>query len=218
MKKIFTSIILLALVTGCGKDKGQNEYGTDEVGKAVTLEYAVVLAVKAVAITGDPSNPKTASVPLAGGMGGSYIGSEIGNLWGTGQGAVEQAAAEKKGYEYIIVTENNSTKTVVQYLNPYDVVFEQGDLVLLQNAGNFHRLISTANLPGKIKNPHRKKIEELTAEKQEALPQEKSTEKPAEKPPEKPVEKVSEKLPEKPAETPADKPAEKPPVPSEKTS
>jgi outer membrane lipoprotein SlyB len=165
MKYIVTAITVLLLLSGCSKNQSQNEYSFEEVGKAVMLEYAEVLAVKPVAITGHAAGNAAANSPFAGHIAeGSYISSEIGTIWGTGQGAVEQAAAEKKGYEYIIVTENNTTKTVVQYLNPDDIVFKPGDLVLLQSTGSFNRLLTTENIPAKIKNPHRRKIEEPQAE------------------------------------------------------
>ncbi len=165
MRQLLKSLLLLLLVSACSRTQSQSQYNFDEVGQPITIEYAEVFNVRPVEITGHSSGAATAAPnPLAATGGATaYVGNEIGSIWGTGVGAAEQAAADKKGYEYTVVTESHATKTIVQYQNPDDVVFKPGDLVMLQNSGTFHRLLSTDSLPEKIKNPHRIKIEDEPA-------------------------------------------------------
>ena len=156
----------MLLVSACSKTQSQSQYASDEVGQPVTIEYAEVFNVRPVDITGrtssavSTSSPVGASVGGVGGAAGAYMGNEIGSIWGSSVGVAEQAAADKKGYEYTIVTEGHVTKTLVQYQNPEDVVFKPGDLVMLQSTGSFHRLLSTANLPPKITKPHLLRVED----------------------------------------------------------
>ncbi len=192
MKTLLRTVILLLLVSGCSKTQSQSQYAAEEVGQPVTIEYAEVFNVRPVEITGhasaaSTSSPVGASVGGVGGPAGAYMGNEIGSIWGSGMGAAEQAASDKKGYEYTVVTESHITKTLVQYQNPEDIVFKPGDLVMLQNTGSFHRLLSTANLPAKITKPHLVKIED------ESLP---PLPPPVIEPP-KPEEKKDEKKEEK---------------------
>lgn len=163
--KPFTLYLILALfVSACSKQQSQSEYGLNEVGQLITAEYGIVYNVRLIDITGSTTSASTASPVGAtvGGMtgpAGTYVGGEVGSLWGSGMGAAEEAATAKKGYEYTVVTESNVTKTLVQYQNPEDIVFKPGDLVLIQSTGSFHRILSTANLPSKITEAHRLKIE-----------------------------------------------------------
>jgi outer membrane lipoprotein SlyB len=167
MGKILKCAILLLVVSACSKTQSQSQYSIEEVGQPVTIDYAVVLEVRPVEITQRAVNAlnTNAGAPLTGagasaGAAGAYMDSQLGSVWGSGVGAAEQAAAtDKKGYEYTVVTESKITKTLVQYQNPQDVVFKPGDLVMLQNTGSFHRLLSTFSIPEKIRKVHLDTIE-----------------------------------------------------------
>lgn len=164
MKHFTLCLLLTLLVAACSKQQSQSEYGLNEVGQLITAEYGIVYNVRMIDITGSTTSASSASPVGAtvGGMtgpAGTYVGGEVGSLWGSGVGAAEEAATTKKGYEYTVVTEGNVTKTLVQYQNPEDIVFKPGDLVLIQSTGSFHRILSTANLPPKLTEAHRQKIE-----------------------------------------------------------
>lgn len=165
MKAIFTCMFLMLLTVACSKQQSQSEYGINEVGQYISAEYAIVFSVRPVDITGESAttaaagaSPIGASIGGMTGPAGTYVGGELGGLWGSGINAAEEVATEKKGYEYTLVTEGGATKTIVQYQNAKDIVFKPGDLVLVQSTGTFHRVLSTANLPENIKEPHRLKI------------------------------------------------------------
>lgn len=164
MKNIITTLVLILMVSACSKVQSQNQYSTDEVGQPINIDYAIILDVRPVQITGRAGGSSGGS-PLSGvgsaaGPAGAYVDTELGNIWGSSVGAAEVAASGKKGYEYTIFTESKATKVIVQYQDPTDIVFKPGDLVMLQNSGSFHRLLSTVDIPAKIKKAHLDKIED----------------------------------------------------------
>ena len=156
MRRIASGMILVALLSACSEQPSQSQYNYNEVGQAINIEYALVVASKPVGITGHAA---TGAPDKS--LSGSYIESGIGGLWATAGAAAQQAEADRRGYEYTVVTEARATKTVVQYQNPNDIVFRPSDIVMLQESGTFHRLLTSGNLPEKIIAPHRKKLEEL---------------------------------------------------------
>ena len=167
MKKLLGSMLVLTSLAGCVHNQGQNQYNYNEVGQSAIMEYAAVVKVKPVDITGRNTGGGALLGAAAGGGAGSYMGSGSGSAWTTVGGAVagaviggiaEQEAANQKGFEYTIVTEHKVTKTVVQYQNPKDIVFKPGDRVMLQTTGTFQRLLSTDDLPEQIKRPRGIKV------------------------------------------------------------
>lgn len=158
MKNIVSVVILAALVSACSETPSQHQYNFNEVGQAINIEYALVVGAKQVGITGNAASGPSLAKPN---IPGSYIGTEIDGIWETAGAAAKQAQADKKGYEYTVVTEGKATKTIVQYQNPEDIVFSPGEMVMLQETGTFHRLLTTASMPDKILAPHKKKLEEL---------------------------------------------------------
>ena len=162
---VFLSALLL--LGACAKNPGQNQYNYNEVGQSTIVEFAQVVAVKPVDITGRNTGAGARAGALVGGVGGYQAGNGNGQLAATIGGAVagaiaghmiEQAAADQKGYEYVVVTEHKETKTIVQYQNEKDVVFKQGDRVMVQTKGTYQRVLSTDNLPAEIKRPKGIKI------------------------------------------------------------
>jgi outer membrane lipoprotein SlyB len=161
MKNILLPLLLLALL-GCAKNVSQNNYNYNEVGQSIIVEFAQIVHVKEVDITGR----NTGTGAMIGASAGGATGYQFGN--GSGQAAtaiagvvigaiagsaIEQAAANQKGYEYVVVTEHKKTKTIVQYQNPEDVVFRVGDRVMIQTKGTYQRVLPTDNLPTEIKRP-----------------------------------------------------------------
>lgn len=187
MKNIVSVLTLASFVAACTQTPSQSQYNYNEVGQAITIEYALVVAAKQVDITGN-----SAAAPAALGGPPASISGELGGVWQTAGAAVQQAETDKKGYEYTVVTESKATKTLVQYQNPKDVVFSPSDIVMLQETGTFHRLLTTANLPDRIIAPHKRALEALYAEAPPAIkptavepaPIPVSVSEPKEKPPE----------------------------------
>lgn len=167
MKNAFIGPVVLIFLAGCVHNQGQNTYNYNEVGQSSIVEYATVVKVKSVEINGRNTGGGGLVGGLAGAGAGSYVGNGSGSVWAAGAGALlgiavgsaaEQAAANQKGYEYTIVTEHKSTKTVVQYQNEKDIVFKPGDHVMLQTTGEFQRLLTADDLPEEIKRPKGIKI------------------------------------------------------------
>ena len=164
MKTTSAIIVVLAAITlsGCNKNPGQNQYSYKEVGKSTVVEFAKVVAVKPVDITGRNTGAGAEAGALAGGVGGYQVGNGNGQLGGMVAGAVigaiagnaiEQAAADQKGYEYTVATEHKEVKTIVQYQNKEDVVFKQGDRVMVQTSGTYQRVLPTDSLPSEVQTP-----------------------------------------------------------------
>ena len=160
-------LILPLLLAGCARDLGQNHYNYNEVGQSVIVEYATVVKAKPVDITGRNTGAGAAAGATAGGVAGYQAGNGNGQLATTIGGAVigavagsaiEQAAANRKGYEYTVVTEHKKTKTIVQYQNPEDRVFKNGDPVMVQTTGSYQRVLEADDLPDQIKRPKGIKI------------------------------------------------------------
>lgn len=163
MKKI----ILVALCApfclgGCAKLPDQNRYNYNEVGQSVITEFVTIVSVKEVDITGRNTGAGALAGAAAGGAGASYIGNGSGSAWAAAGGAIagavigsaiEQAAADRKGYEYIVVTEDKKTKTIVQNQSPTDKVFRPGEQAIMQIKGSYQRLIPTDDLPDTVKKP-----------------------------------------------------------------
>lgn len=158
MKKQLGGLALALLVSACSNTPSQNQYSSNEVGQAITISYAFVVGVKQVDIAGSASGTPVGATPL-----GStpYIGSQIDGIIQSAGSAAQQAESTRKGYEYTVVTEDKATKTVVQWQNPGDIIFETGDIVMLQDTGTFHRLLPTNDLPKNVLTPHKKKLAEL---------------------------------------------------------
>ncbi|HEU5046897.1 MAG TPA: hypothetical protein VFT64_03555 [Rickettsiales bacterium] len=158
MKNLLGGVALAVLVSACSNTPSQNQYSSNEVGQAITISYALVVGVKQVDIAGSASGAPIGSTPL-----GStpYIGSQIDGIIQSAGSAAQQAESTRKGYEYTVVTEDKATKTVVQWQNPGDIIFENGDIVMLQDTGTFHRLLPTSDLPKAVLTPHKKKLEAM---------------------------------------------------------
>lgn len=161
-KRNFILIPLSVLLFACNADPSQNRYNYNEVGQSVIVEFATVVAVKPVDITGRNTGAGALAGAAVGAGAGSYAGNGSGQGWAVAGGAVagaiagavvEQQAANRKGYEYVVVTEHKQTKTIVQYQNEGDVVFKQGDRVMVQTKGTYQRVLPTDNLPDTIKRP-----------------------------------------------------------------
>jgi outer membrane lipoprotein SlyB len=169
MKKGLLLLSLAAMLSACAPNPSQNRYNYNEVGQSVVVDFATVVSVKEIDITGRNTGAGAAAGATVGGVAGYQTGNGRGQaaaaLGGALIGAiagsvVEQELANQKGYEYIVVTEHKQTKSVVQYQNPEDVVFRKGDRVMLQTQGTYQRLLPTDNLPDQIQRPKGIKIVE----------------------------------------------------------
>jgi outer membrane lipoprotein SlyB len=150
MKKLF--IIPILLMTACAPNQGQNRYNQYEVGQQTELDYGKILAVKAVAITGENTKLGMSAGIAAGSVAGYQVGNGNGQIAGLIAGAIiggiaghlaEQELAEQQGYEYIIkIDGEKKPRSIVQYQNANDVVFKKGDKVMIQSTGSYQRVVS----------------------------------------------------------------------------
>jgi outer membrane lipoprotein SlyB len=142
MFKLFTSIVLLSLLTACaGTDFGSPDtYQRYDVQRAGSLEAATVLRTRAITIEAGSDNSGLTSLISAGV--GAFLGSRtIGNgtgryiagaLAGAASGFVTQKVSEvlshRSGLEIIVRTAAGRMLVVAQ---PDDQQFAPGDRVLL---------------------------------------------------------------------------------------
>lgn len=164
MKKTVAIISLAALsiIPACAKPSGQSQYMHNEVGVSTIVQFATVLDVRPIDITGQNSGGGA----LAGGALGATAGSSAGN--GSGQlaamiggaviGAVaghaaEQGLANSKGYEYTLITEAGTPMTVAQNHNEGDKVLQKGERVIVQTSGSYQRVLPASHLPTEVNRP-----------------------------------------------------------------
>jgi outer membrane lipoprotein SlyB len=153
---------LLLLLTACATPQGQNQYNFDEVGQSTLVEFGTVISARNVGITGQNSGAG-ALVGAGAGLGGaSYVGSGDGAIWAMAGGAIvgaiagsalEQAAANSTGVEYVVTTEHGKTMTVVQNMNKGDLLLNAGQRVMVQTSGSYQRVLPADSLPTEIKRP-----------------------------------------------------------------
>ncbi len=160
------SLCVLLLLCACAKDPSQNQYKYNEVGQSVVIEFARIVSVREVDITGRNTGTGALLGGAAGAGAGAYAGNGSGTGWAMAGGAVagavaglaaEQALADRKGYEYIVVTENKKTKSIANQ-DKRDVVFKPGDRVGAVTRGTYQRLLPADNLPDEVKAPKGIKI------------------------------------------------------------
>ncbi len=141
MNRFVAAIACLMLLAGCKDRPGQNMYGAGEVGVSRAVEFGTILNVREVDIHGENTGTGMLAGAAAGAGGGSYIGKNDGNAWATVGAAVigavaghyaEQAINDRKGYEYVVQLQSGEAKTIVQEQHEKDVVFKEGDHVMVQ--------------------------------------------------------------------------------------
>lgn len=142
MKYAITMLAMCAvLLSGCKERPGQNTYNANEVGVSRAVEFGTVLNVREVNIQGDSSGTGTLLGAGAGAATGSAIGKGSGKGWATigvalvgaiAGNAVEQEINNRKGLEYVVQLQSGETKTIVQEEHEGDIVFREGDNVMVQ--------------------------------------------------------------------------------------
>lgn len=150
MKPIY--LLPVAFLAACTPVESRGRYNQYEVGQQTELEYGKILAVKEVAITGENSGIGRNAGIGVGAMAGYQVGNGNGQLAGLVIGAIvggiaghiaEQEVAEKRGYEYIIKIEGSKKpRSVVQYQNKDDAVFQKGDNIMVQTSGSYQRVMA----------------------------------------------------------------------------
>ncbi len=159
---LMLSIAAALTLSACAKPPGQSQYNASEVGKSTLVEFGTIITTREVGITGKNSGSGALLGAGIGGGAGSYAGGGSGQVWTTVGGALvgavagsaaEQAAANRKGIEYVITTEKGKTMSVSQNLNEGDTVLQPGARVMVQTSGSYQRVLPADSLPTEIKRP-----------------------------------------------------------------
>lgn len=167
MHKVATGLLVAMVLTGCAAHQSQNVYDSSEVGKSSAVSFGTIISSRQVDITGQNTGAGALVGGAAGAGAGSYIGSGSGSIWaaaamglaGAAAGAVaEQAAADRKGIEYIVVLESGVTMTIVQDVGKDDQILQKGDRVIVQNTGGYQRVLPAQNLPTEVARPQGIKV------------------------------------------------------------
>jgi outer membrane lipoprotein SlyB len=155
---------LLAMpLGGCVRHSSQDTYEEGDVGKAVSVTYGTVLAVRDIQISGKATAAGAAAGGVAGAAAGTaYPGSGTGNTIATIGGAVagailgsalEQSIRDRPGKEYTIALETGTTMTVAQEVGEGDVPIAVGERVIVQARDGYQRVLPATNLPTTIQKP-----------------------------------------------------------------
>lgn len=164
----------LLMLAGCAVQDGQSQYSYKDVGQSTLTDFATVIAVREVGITGENTGAGALVGAGVGAGAGSYAGSGSGDAWAIAGGALagavigsmaEQAAANRKGYEYVLTKENGQTITIVQNQNPEDRILQPGERVMVQTSGSYQRVLPASHLPEQIKRPKGIKVVDEPAAK-----------------------------------------------------
>lgn len=152
-------LVCVALVSGCATST-KNVYDSADVGRVISTSGATVLASRVVSITEQPGGygplagaavGATASGATIGSGRGSAVAAALGGLLGAGLGYIaEQAVRTREGIEYVIRTPDGRTQTLVQNRDPDEAPIAAGTTVLVQNAGNYTRIIE---MPQAVQEP-----------------------------------------------------------------
>jgi outer membrane lipoprotein SlyB len=116
------AVILAAALTGCAPTYSPDTYASNAVQLANKVDQGIVVGIRAVLISADPT-VGTATLGAAGGIAGSQVGSgatsALGALGGTVAGglvgsAVSHTEGDTTGYEYIVRKPNGDLLSVTQ--------------------------------------------------------------------------------------------------------
>jgi len=161
-RKSVLVLCVFAALSACAKQDGQNQYSHKDVGQSTLTDFATVISVREVGITGENTGAGGLVGAGVGAGAGSYIGSGSGDAWAIAGGALagavigamaEQAAADRTGYEYVLTKENGQTVTIVQNQNKGDRLLQAGERVMVQTSGSYQRVLPASNLPTEIPRP-----------------------------------------------------------------
>jgi outer membrane lipoprotein SlyB len=160
MRALLALLALLGLA-GC-ETQSQNQYSYAEVGQTQSVSFGTVVSSRPVGIIGKNTGGGALVGAAAGGGAMSYVGNGPGQPWAIAAGALvgaavgaiaEQKMSDKKGIEYTVTLEDGLTVTNVQELKEGERVLQPGERVMLQNTGQFQRVIPADNLPTSIPRP-----------------------------------------------------------------
>ncbi len=164
---LFVVVGALAL-TGCAQRPSQNVYRYDEVGKSVAVSFGSIVTAREVSISGKNTGAGAVVGGAAGAIGGSRVGQGVAGpalvgigaaLVGAAVGAaIEQAASDRKGIEYVVVLESGVAMTIVQEMAEGEAVLAPGARVIVQNSGGYQRVLPAENLPTEVARPQGLKV------------------------------------------------------------
>tara|TARA_R110000868_G_scaffold1116_4_gene8573 strand:+ start:3884 stop:4414 length:531 start_codon:yes stop_codon:yes gene_type:complete len=152
----------LLATAGCAKHSSQNVYQSNEVGRSSAVTFGSVVSARIVDINGNNTGIGTLVGGAAGAGAGSYIGNGTGSIWGAAAGALvgaaigtaaEQAAANRRGIEYLVMLESGEAMSVVQEIPNNEMPIAAGSRVIVQNSGGYQRILPADNLPTQVARP-----------------------------------------------------------------
>ena len=151
MKKFLMAVAAVAMLAGC-QQPGVGSYNSSEVGRASRVEFGRVVSSRPVHISGENTGLGALGGAGAGGLlasGGHSTGAILaGGLAGALIGGVaEQQIANREGVEYVIALRDNDVITLTQNLNDGDQILPPGARVIIQQNGQFQRVIPADSMP-----------------------------------------------------------------------
>jgi outer membrane lipoprotein SlyB len=168
MKRTIATLLALVMLTACAKPN-QNTYGFQDVGQSTSVEFGTVISQREVEITGKNTGMGAIAGGSAGAIAGASMGQGNGSLAAALAGVIiggiiasqaEQAMQDSQGVEYIITLKSGKTVTIVQYIGKDDKPIRNGARVMVQQNGQYQRVLPANDLPTKVKKPKAIKVED----------------------------------------------------------
>lgn len=167
MNKTIAACLILTTLTAC-QHPGQNRYGYQDVGKTTSVKFGTVVSHREVAIEGKNTGTGALAGVAGGALGGSYVGDGTGALGAALAGALiagiaghmaEQAIQNHDGVEFTVALEDGEIITVVQNAEKELTSIKDGDPVMVQQSGEYRRILPAKDMPAKVKKAKRPKVE-----------------------------------------------------------
>ena len=152
---IIACALACTLLTGCAQ---QNHFNSGNSGGSSTVAFGTVLAVRQVPVAGTASGKGARAGAAVGRVAGSFLGTGSGMNAGTAAGNalgndMEQNAGNRIGIEYIIAMENGRNQAVVQDASADDRILQQGERVMVETKGAYHRVLPADTVPSLTQAP-----------------------------------------------------------------
>ncbi len=149
--KLALALPLALAVAACGPSYSSNSYDGSAVGEVRRVERGTIESYRFVKIENNDSGVGTLAGAGVGAAAGSTVGDGAGGVIGAIGGAligglignsIEKSASDRRGFEYIILTESGNRVTLVQV---DDQPFPAGTPVNILFSGSRSRIIFDPN-------------------------------------------------------------------------
>ena len=157
-------VMMVGVMLSACANRSIRDVSIEDSGQAYKVKFGTVLSQKPVNIRTEAYNA-TKGGALTGATAGALLGSTtgpegtasglvVGTVVGGLVGMVGHSIAEtNNGIEYVIAFADGTTQIIDQIQDSSDPVYPKGHPVMVQFGANNNRVLSTADLPSRVKAP-----------------------------------------------------------------